>query len=74
MLQDEKTLMHGCLDAGRPFVIEISKPKKRFVDLKQIEAQVNADAVGKVEVSGLHFATKDDCSAPQERRRCTERI
>jgi tRNA pseudouridine synthase 10 len=47
------------LGSGRPFVIEISKPKKRFVDLKQIEAQVNADAVGKVEVSGLRFTTKD---------------
>jgi tRNA pseudouridine synthase 10 len=47
------------LGSGRPFVIEISKPKKRFVDLKQIEAQVNADAIGKVEVSGLHFTTKD---------------
>jgi tRNA pseudouridine synthase 10 len=47
------------LGSGRPFVIEISKPKKRFIDLKQIEAQVNADAVGKVEVSGLHFTTKD---------------
>jgi tRNA pseudouridine synthase 10 len=47
------------LGSGRPFVIEISKPKKRFVDLKQIETSVNADAVGKVEVSGLRFTTKD---------------
>jgi tRNA pseudouridine synthase 10 len=47
------------LGTGRPFVIEVSKPKKRFVDLKQIEAQVNASAVGKVEVSGLRFTTKD---------------
>ena len=47
------------LGTGRPFVLEVSKPKKRFVDLKQIEEAVNAGAVGKVEVSGLHFATKD---------------
>ena len=47
------------LGTGRPFVIEVSKPMKRFVDLKQIEAQVNASAVGKVEVLGLHFTTKD---------------
>ena len=47
MLRDEKISMHGCLGAVRPFVIEVSKPKKRFVDLKQIEARVNADAVGK---------------------------
>jgi len=48
------------LGQGRPFIVEVSKPKKRSVDLKQIEAAVNAGAVGKVEVSGLHFATKDD--------------
>jgi tRNA pseudouridine synthase 10 len=47
------------LGSGRPFVIEVSKPKKRFVDLKQIEMQINAGAVGKVEVSGLRFTTKD---------------
>jgi tRNA pseudouridine synthase 10 len=47
------------LGSGRPFVIEVSKPKKRFVDLKQIEAQINIGAVGRVEVSGLRFTTKD---------------
>jgi tRNA pseudouridine synthase 10 len=47
------------LGTGRPFVIEISKPKKRFVDLKEIEAKINADAVGKVEVSNLRFTTKN---------------
>jgi len=47
------------LGTGRPFVLEVSQPKKRFIDLKQIEAEVNAGAVGKVEVSGLHFTTKD---------------
>ena len=47
------------LGSGRPFVIEVSKPKKRFVDLKYIEKQINAGAVGKVEVSGLRFTTKD---------------
>ena len=47
------------LGNGRPFVIEVSKPKKRFVDLQKIEDQVNVDAVGKIEVSGLHFTTKE---------------
>jgi tRNA pseudouridine synthase 10 len=47
------------LGNGRPFVIEISKPKKRFLDLKQIEVEVNAAAVGKVEVLGLHFVNKE---------------
>ncbi len=48
------------LGSGRPYIVEISQPKRRSVDLKEIEAAVNAGGVGKVEVSGLHFATKDD--------------
>ncbi len=48
------------LGTGRPFVIEVSKPKKRFIDLKAIEAAVNTAAVDKVEVSELHFTTKDN--------------
>jgi tRNA pseudouridine synthase 10 len=47
------------LGSGRPFVIEVSEPKKRFLDLKQIEAQVNSEARGKIEVIDLHFTTKD---------------
>ena len=47
------------LGSGRPFVIEISKPKKRFLDLKKLEAAVNANAAGKVEVSRLRFTNKD---------------
>ncbi|MEM2971609.1 MAG: tRNA pseudouridine(54/55) synthase Pus10 [Candidatus Bathyarchaeia archaeon] len=46
------------LGEGRPFVIEISKPKKRFLDLKKLEEAINAYAKGKVEVSKLHFADK----------------
>ncbi|HLN88470.1 MAG TPA: tRNA pseudouridine(54/55) synthase Pus10 [Candidatus Binatia bacterium] len=66
--QGEDTFFHAAgredIDArmlgnGRPFVIEISKPKKRFIDLKHIEAQINANAVGKIEVSNLHFTAKD---------------
>jgi tRNA pseudouridine synthase 10 len=64
----EKTSFHASgredidarmLGSGRPFVIEVSKPKKRFLDLKKLEAAVNANAKGKVEVSGLRFSSKD---------------
>jgi tRNA pseudouridine synthase 10 len=64
----EKTAFHASgredidarmLGTGRPFVIEISKPKKRFFDLKEIEAKINAGAVGKVKVSRLQFANKE---------------
>ncbi len=66
--EGEKTAFHASgredidarmLGSGRPFVIEISKPKKRFLDLKKLEADVNTNAVDKVEVSGLRFTNKD---------------
>ena len=34
-------------------------PRKRFFDLKEIEAKINVGATGKVQVSRLRFATKD---------------
>jgi tRNA pseudouridine synthase 10 len=48
------------LGSGRPFIVEVSKPQKRSLDLKHIEAAINAMGLGKVEVSELHFASKDD--------------
>ena len=47
------------LGPGRPFVIEIAEPKKRFLDLKRMEETVNAYAKGKVEISNLKHASKD---------------
>ncbi|MEM3730294.1 MAG: tRNA pseudouridine(54/55) synthase Pus10 [Candidatus Bathyarchaeia archaeon] len=46
------------LGKGRPFVIEIAQPKKRFLDLQKLEGVVNAYADGKVVVSNLKFADK----------------
>jgi len=46
------------LGKGRPFVMEVTRPKKRFLDLKKLEEVVNANAEGKVEVSNLQFADK----------------
>jgi tRNA pseudouridine synthase 10 len=46
------------LGKGRPFIIQITKPKKRFLDLKKMEDILNTYAKGKVEVSHLHFADK----------------
>ncbi|MFA5363762.1 MAG: tRNA pseudouridine(54/55) synthase Pus10 [Candidatus Bathyarchaeia archaeon] len=48
------------LGTGRPFVMEVKKPKKRFIDLQSVTAQVNEQAKGKIEISILSFATKDD--------------
>jgi len=46
------------LGEGRPFVIEISKPKKRFLNLKKIEEKINTYGRGKVAVSDLKAADK----------------
>jgi len=47
------------LGNGRPFVIEIAAPKKRFLDLGKIEEAVNTNGMNRVEVSGLRFANRD---------------
>ncbi len=66
--EGEKTAFHASgredidarmLGTGRPFVIEVSKPKKRFVDLKKIEAAINSSAIDKIKVSRLHFSSKN---------------
>jgi tRNA pseudouridine synthase 10 len=47
------------LGNGRPFVIEVSKPKKRIIDLGFLLKNINKNAEKKVEVSNLKFADKD---------------
>jgi tRNA pseudouridine synthase 10 len=47
------------LGHGRPFVIEVKKPKKRFLDLRKLAKTINEKAQGKVHVSGLCFADKN---------------
>jgi len=48
------------LGPGRPFVMEVKKPKRRFIDLRSLTKQVNELAKGKVEVLNLRSASKDD--------------
>ncbi len=47
------------LGTGRPFVVEISKPRKRFLDLRKLKDAINVAAKDKVEVSSLRFSSKD---------------
>ena len=47
------------LGSGRPFVVEISKPKKRTIDLKKIADEINIGAKDKVEVSQLRYSSRD---------------
>ncbi|MEM3010308.1 MAG: tRNA pseudouridine(54/55) synthase Pus10 [Candidatus Bathyarchaeia archaeon] len=48
------------LGEGRPFIIEVKKPRKRFIDLTKLTRLINGYAEGKVEVAGLRLASKDD--------------
>jgi tRNA pseudouridine synthase 10 len=48
------------LGPGRPYVIEIERPIRRFLDLKKLKEDINDYGEGRVEVSGLSYADKAD--------------
>lgn len=48
------------LGSGRPFVLEIEKPKKRKIDLKDLEERINEFARGRVEVRLFFYAKHRD--------------
>jgi tRNA pseudouridine synthase 10 len=61
-------VLHGCgredidarmLDSGRPFVIELKEPKRRYVDLLRAEEKVNTENAGKIEVLDLQYVRKE---------------
>ncbi|MEM4662416.1 MAG: tRNA pseudouridine(54/55) synthase Pus10 [Candidatus Diapherotrites archaeon] len=47
------------LGPGREFVMQIIEPKKRKVDLRHIEKEINEKEAGKIEVIGLSFCEKE---------------
>jgi tRNA pseudouridine synthase 10 len=47
------------LGPGRPFVIEVKKPKKRNLNLSELAKTINKKADGKVRVSRLRFVDKE---------------
>jgi len=47
------------LGHGRPFVMEVKKPRKRFVDPQELTQAINKHAQGKVKVLNLHFSRKE---------------
>ena len=68
MAEGEEIAFHGAgredvdarmLGSGRPFVLEVKEPKKRFIDLQKLEQTINKRSKGKVEVRNLCFADKD---------------
>jgi tRNA pseudouridine synthase 10 len=47
------------LGNGRPFVLEISKPIKRNLDLAELEEEINRTRQGKIAISGLEWVPRD---------------
>ena len=47
------------LGTGRPFIMEVKKPRRRVIDLQSLTELVNKQARGKVEVLNLRSASKD---------------
>lgn len=54
--EDIDALMLG---EGRPFVVEVSEPRIRSLDLDAVAHTINEGAVGKVEVSDLQFSERE---------------
>ncbi|MFC1486965.1 tRNA pseudouridine(54/55) synthase Pus10 [Thermoproteota archaeon] len=48
------------LGTGRPFIMEVKRPQRRFIDLHIITDNINEQARGKVEILNIRFARKDD--------------
>ena len=48
------------LGPGRPFVLEILSPRRRNIDLKKLEREINRRYARRIEVLNLQFASKKD--------------
>ena len=55
--EDIDVLMLG---NGRPFILEVREPRRRNLDLKMLEGEINSFGMNKVEVSDLRFAEKSE--------------
>ncbi|MCK4613403.1 MAG: tRNA pseudouridine(54/55) synthase Pus10 [Thermoplasmata archaeon] len=50
------------LGNGRPFILEISNPKRRLLDLERMREMVNTSASGRVEIYNLRYTNRDNVS------------
>ncbi len=69
LFQGKNGFLHGAgredvdarmLGTGRPFILEISEPRKRSVSLSSLEEVINREASGKVAVKLFSYAKPDD--------------
>ncbi|MCS7121724.1 MAG: tRNA pseudouridine(54/55) synthase Pus10 [Archaeoglobaceae archaeon] len=56
------------LGNGRPFILEVVEPKKRRVDLEEVEKRVNEEGYGKISVKFLKYAEAKDVEEIKEEK------
>jgi len=54
------------LGNGRPFVVEVRRPRKRSLDLAKVQEEINASSGGLVEVEGLRPSSRAEMRAIKE--------
>ena len=54
------------LGTGRPFVLEVKRPRERTPDVAALEREINEAAAGAVEVEGLQLATYETVERVKE--------
>ncbi len=77
MFDAEQTSFHGmgredidvrCLGRGRPFVLELKRPRRRTTDLQVLTDAIVNSADGKVSVSELRMSMRNEVSRIKETR------
>ncbi len=61
------------LGTGRPFVVEIKEPSKRFLDLKALETEINTKADGNIEVLDLAWSDRGTIRSLKAQSQITEK-
>ncbi|MET1124387.1 MAG: tRNA pseudouridine(54/55) synthase Pus10 [Archaeoglobaceae archaeon] len=56
------------LGNGRPFVLEVVEPRRRFLDAKEVEKAINESCGGKAVVRNLRFCGSGDVERVKEER------
>tara|TARA_B100000902_G_scaffold14283_2_gene17307 strand:- start:661 stop:2154 length:1494 start_codon:yes stop_codon:yes gene_type:complete len=74
-LSADDTSFHGmgredidvrCLGRGRPFVVEIKKPKVRTIDLEDIVKEINKQGIERVEIESLRPSNRSEVARIKE--------
>ncbi|MHA2408119.1 MAG: tRNA pseudouridine(54/55) synthase Pus10, partial [Candidatus Ranarchaeia archaeon] len=55
------------LGSGRPFIVEIKKPKIRRINLQRIQKKINKESLGKIEVMYLRYSSKENVKKLKEK-------